>query len=567
MEKTNSKKTKVSLQEKIDVFTRYFEQGNEDLNGKTVFEGQPIGWWAIQIRSMLKRDDGSINPTAEQLEKLSSLGILDRQIDSTIDEKIDALIDWKAKHPDIVVSGEQETISQTTIEQLKELADRENISYDEILNRYEKLQGYREYVWHRAYEGKLTDEQRFKCKEGNLGGYFGFASDIEEVANKYNINPKLAYDIITQYGSIENAITMYRNGELSPSEVAYFNETIIDNLIDVDLNPNSKRYDTLIKAIVAGREPLNLTESQGDIHIYSSKKIDEMLSELQPREQAIIREYFGLDSGTHKTLEESGEIFGLTKDRANQIIAKGLRKMAVPDRKSKIKPMSFGELKNNPNITENEKESLTNIEEELWNSDYIFKDKAIEEKTDFDVSKLSYVSEIRDVLADKQEQLNSVENIHEGLVSGDVSPDTVDVGIMGLSFRTYHCLMRNGTVNLHELTNLTQQDLLGIRNLGQKGYEEIVAKLQEYGYMPNEEGKFVHTEQKVNEEKQVETEEKVYTTSELEEIRVKRDALEHQLAVLEEQTKQAKELLAEYDKIIDNGKTHTEDETPGFKDE
>lgn len=35
------------------------------------------------------------NPTEDQLEKLDELGILERRIDSTLDEKIDALIEWK----------------------------------------------------------------------------------------------------------------------------------------------------------------------------------------------------------------------------------------------------------------------------------------------------------------------------------------------------------------------------------------------------------------------------------------------------------------------------------------
>ena len=52
----------------------------------------------------------------------------------------------------------------------------------------------------------------------------------------------------------------------------------------------------------------------------------------------------------------------------------------------------------------------------------------------------------------------------------------------------------------------------------------------------------------------------------LQEMKTRREQLEQQLAALE-QTRQAKELLAEYDKIIGEGKTHTEDETPDFKDE
>ena len=97
-----SKRSKVKLEQKIEIFEEFMKTG-EELVGNTTFKGYPIGQWAIQIRTFLNRmnnekdDKVKINPTKEQLEKLESMGILEKQIDSTIDEKIDSLVEWRRK--------------------------------------------------------------------------------------------------------------------------------------------------------------------------------------------------------------------------------------------------------------------------------------------------------------------------------------------------------------------------------------------------------------------------------------------------------------------------------------
>lgn len=75
-----SKRKTISLQEKIEIYERYLEEGNGDIDGLTEYEGKPIGQWAVQIRSMVKNGYERINPTEEQLERLDELGILERRI-------------------------------------------------------------------------------------------------------------------------------------------------------------------------------------------------------------------------------------------------------------------------------------------------------------------------------------------------------------------------------------------------------------------------------------------------------------------------------------------------------
>ena len=52
---------------------------------------------------------------------------------------------------------------------------------------------------------------------------------------------------------------------------------------------------------------------------------------------------------------------------------------------------------------------------------------------------------------------------------------------MDLSVRSYNCLKREGVATVGELVTKTEQDLLDIRNFGQKSIDEVRMKLQEMG--------------------------------------------------------------------------------------
>lgn len=56
-------------------------------------------------------------------------------------------------------------------------------------------------------------------------------------------------------------------------------------------------------------------------------QITQIIADLTPREQKILRMRFGLDDGVTHTLEEVGREFGVTRERIRQIEAKALEKM------------------------------------------------------------------------------------------------------------------------------------------------------------------------------------------------------------------------------------------------
>ena len=66
-------------------------------------------------------------------------------------------------------------------------------------------------------------------------------------------------------------------------------------------------------------------------------EIKSVLSTLTEREEKVIKLRFGLEDGKSRTLEEVGQMFGVTRERIRQIEAKALRKLRHPSRSRKLK--------------------------------------------------------------------------------------------------------------------------------------------------------------------------------------------------------------------------------------
>ena len=66
-------------------------------------------------------------------------------------------------------------------------------------------------------------------------------------------------------------------------------------------------------------------------------EISQVLETLTEREEKVIRLRFGLEDGKPRTLEEVGQMFGVTRERIRQIEAKALRKLRHPSRSRKLR--------------------------------------------------------------------------------------------------------------------------------------------------------------------------------------------------------------------------------------
>ncbi|MDD2489758.1 MAG: RNA polymerase sigma factor RpoD [Bacilli bacterium] len=81
----------------------------------------------------------------------------------------------------------------------------------------------------------------------------------------------------------------------------------------------------------------NLTPEEYAINEVLKDEINDVLNTLTEREGQVLKLRFGLEDGTCRTLEEVGNIFGVTRERIRQIEAKALRKLRHPSRSRKLK--------------------------------------------------------------------------------------------------------------------------------------------------------------------------------------------------------------------------------------
>ena len=103
----------------------------------------------------------------------------------------------------------------------------------------------------------------------------------------------------------------------------------LDTLLDKEGNLQAELIED-----DAQSAPMNAA-LQHNIH----ETVREMLDSLTPNEARILRMRFGIDLSTDHTLEEVGQVFGVTRERIRQIESKALRKLKHPSRSDKLRDL------------------------------------------------------------------------------------------------------------------------------------------------------------------------------------------------------------------------------------
>jgi len=109
--------------------------------------------------------------------------------------------------------------------------------------------------------------------------------------------------------------------ELPPEKIHYI-QKISQDVVSLESPVGDSEDDSTLSEFI--KDDKSLTPSQIASQTLLREKIKEILVDLTPREQKILKMRFGLEDGVTHTLEEVGKEFGVTRERIRQIEAKAL---------------------------------------------------------------------------------------------------------------------------------------------------------------------------------------------------------------------------------------------------
>lgn len=301
---------RIPFKQKIKLIEEFIKTG-EVLTGKTVYKGYPIGVWVIQIRSQIKKMGNGekksniiiITQLEEEMEKLVSLGITERVL-STIDERINMLIEWKAKYPKL------KFVPQPTEQTLREYAEDED-SYSFLVSEYSKMRNAYLYVKQKNATGRLSSERFSRCKEGNISGKFNLLLAKKIIKDVVDIDRK--HD--NQYDSLYRAIIK----TCGLSYGVYSSESLRDQIENgTCLNSNQKKVLQLRYGLTREEMALTYEKIGKELNISMQGAQSAEKGALKKLSKPVIRDKFHYDfdeimSSEYITEDEKGFISEMIK--------------------------------------------------------------------------------------------------------------------------------------------------------------------------------------------------------------------------------------------------------------
>ena len=151
-------------------------------------------------------------------------------------------------------------------------------------------------------------------------------------------------ETINKLARIQRQLTLELNREPTEQELAKKMNVSIDKIREIYKisqepvsleTPIGEEDDSHLGDFI--KDERNMSPEEYATNEMLKDEIADVLLTLTEREEKVIRLRFGLEDGKSRTLEEVGQMFGVTRERIRQIEAKALRKLRHPSRSRKLK--------------------------------------------------------------------------------------------------------------------------------------------------------------------------------------------------------------------------------------
>ena len=151
-------------------------------------------------------------------------------------------------------------------------------------------------------------------------------------------------ETINKLARVQRQLTLELNREPSEEELAKKMNTTVEKVREIYKisqdpvsleTPIGEEDDSHLGDFI--KDERNLSPEEFATNEMLKDEISHVLETLTEREEKVIRLRFGLEDGKPRTLEEVGQMFGVTRERIRQIEAKALRKLRHPSRSRKLR--------------------------------------------------------------------------------------------------------------------------------------------------------------------------------------------------------------------------------------
>lgn len=219
--------------------------------------------------------------------------------------------------------------------------------------------------------------------------------------------------------------------------------------IDKDLTPTQNLFVALF-----GR-PEN-GEPVPDLHSSNLPRLLDIIHTLPEREEHYVLSYFGIGR-PRKTYRAIADKSGISPEPVRRVTNRGLRQLAYHPRVNQIRSLylSYEELF----------EKVSRLEQELRDSE-----SAV---VDLEAQRVDLLEAIY--------ALGRAEGTQRPIRASDPILLSEAIEVLDLSPRAFSCLNKAGITTIDRLLRNTPEDILKIRNIGQKSFDEIVKKLADLG--------------------------------------------------------------------------------------
>ena len=258
----------------------------------------------------------------------------------TLDEKIECMVKWRKEHPDLTF------VPRVDRHFLRTLTESEH-EFEKLHRQYHAVLSYYIYAISRLNDGKMTQEQIKKCKEGNVGGVFGLSTELEseekKLMEKYGLDGISLNWIIRNYRSIDRFRRIHKESILrrdihssdSASQIVINNINLVG---DLDISSpdwvwRTGKYEKLAKNMI----DTYIALSDQKFYFINYDGLEEKIIDIidngnfTDNERRVIHLLCLDENGKTRTQKEVANQMGISQERVRQLLERTIKRLREPN--------------------------------------------------------------------------------------------------------------------------------------------------------------------------------------------------------------------------------------------